>query len=99
MRWDGVGGGYVFGGRCGLGGGHGRFATGADDGVRPYTGAFQICSGLGLAGFPVLKFLRAGFFFHDLAFALLRDPGVVGEIDLCGLIEVGVVQGWGETVD
>ena len=43
---------------------------------------------LGLLGFPVLQFLDAGFFFHNLTLRFLRDPGVVGEIDFSGLIEV-----------
>jgi len=48
----------------------------------------EVGADLGLLGFPVLEFLGAVFLFRDLAFGFWRDPGVVGEVDFRGLIEV-----------
>ena len=54
-------------------------------------GAFQVGADLGLLVFPFLEFLGAVLFLHDLALGFWRDPRVVGEIDLSGLVKVGVV--------
>jgi hypothetical protein len=57
---------------------------------RFYSYTFQVGADLGLLGLPVVKLLGAGFFFHDLAFGFLGNPGIVGEIDFCDLVEVGL---------
>jgi len=53
--------------------------------------SFQVGADLGLLGLPFVQFLDAVFFFHDLAFGFWGHPGVIGEIDFCGLVEGGVI--------